>query len=133
MAAPYIPLSADTTLVAFQRTKVAHAFPVGAVVYVDNSGVWQLARSNNLATLGQAMVAAVVSADIFRLAMEGEVVSGFSGLTVGQPVHTSAATAGAVATAAQGVAPANAVAQNPIGTALSATTVQFNFGTPSAV
>jgi hypothetical protein len=66
-------------------------------------------------------------------ATDGDIVSGYTGLTSGQPAHVSAATAGAIATAVQGAAPAGAVAQNPLGEAISATQVVYHPYTPSAV
>lgn len=125
MAAPVNPKTQDATNEEYLVTQTNHGFTVGQAIY-NSSTAWALARSNAVATLGTDLVAQVIDANTFRRAKEGEVVGGYTGLTRGAVMHTSVATAGALAAATtQDGAPAGAVARNPMGEAVSPTQVLY--------
>jgi hypothetical protein len=137
MVAPYQAFS-DRTNEAFVVNQTAHGFTVGQAI-THNGTTYVLANSSALATLATNVVAQVtgsagsvtLGANAFRLAFDGELIAA-TGLTAGAPVHASAATAGAVVTATQGSAPAGAVAQNPVGYAVSATSFRHHSYQPMA-
>ena len=125
MSAPVNPKAVDSTNTEFLVTQTAHGFTVGQALYNGPSG-WALARNNATATLGTDLVAQVIDTNTFRRAKEGEVIGGYTGLTRGAVMHTSAAVAGALAAATtQDGAPASAVARNPLGEAVSTTEVLY--------
>jgi hypothetical protein len=133
MVAPLVPSAgAAATLALYNVTQAAHGFTVGQAI-VHNGTTYVLANSSANATLATDVVAQVVSAGVFRRALPGETISGLTGLTPGAPVHASGTTAGAIVTATQGAAPASAVAQNPIGYALTASTMIFQPYNPTSV
>jgi hypothetical protein len=124
MTAPLIP-KVSTLAAARTVSQTAHGFTAGQTIY-RSATAWALAKSDALTTLSTGVVLSVTDANTFIRATDGDVVGGYTGLTSGAIVHASAATAGAIATAAQGAAPASAVAQNPIGEAISATEIIYH-------
>jgi hypothetical protein len=138
MVAPFQAAS-DKTLETFVFNQTAHGFTVGQAI-VHNGTNYVLANSSSLALLATDVVGQVtgtagsltLGANSFRLAMDGEVLTG-AGLTAGAPVHASGTTAGAVVSVTQGSAPASAVAQNPVGYAITATSWRHRSYQPIAI
>ena len=130
MTAPVIPLSASAVEVQMNVAQATHGLTAGQAIYIDSTGAYKAARSNALGTLAHDVISTRIATTTgtFTLASDGEIITGATGLTIGDPVHCSAATAGAIVTASQGTAPASAVAQNVLGIAISATSWRVTRG-----
>ena len=94
-------------------TETGHTKVVGNVVYF-NGTTWELAQSDNVATLGTGIVSLVPDANTFYVTQMGK-VTGLSGLSASEWYYASDSTAGLLSLT-QG-----ATIVNPIGRALSAT------------
>ena len=94
-------------------TETGHSKVAGNAVYF-NGTTWELAQSDNVATLGTGIVSLVPDANTFYVTQMGK-VTGLSQLSVGEWYYVSDSTAGLLSLT-QG-----ATIVNPIGRALSAT------------
>jgi hypothetical protein len=110
--------------------QVAHGFGTAGqwkAVYHDTS-IWQLAKANNEDTLGIA-VAVVIDTDNFYLYTEG-LITGLSGLSVGEYYFVSDSTAGQLITTEP---TSTSSYSNPLMQATSATTAQICEFRPSQI
>jgi len=104
-------------------TDIANTFQSGQAVFINASGSWMLAQNNNGSTLGTHLILEA-SPTSFKIAKPGDRISGFTGLTPGDPMHTSVATAGGLEQTVGGTTkPVGAFAANVLAYAESATTI----------
>jgi len=82
----------DAERVVLDINQVGHGFSVGEAVYFDGAA-WQMAQSNDGATLATHLVYRVADVDNFTLIQSGY-MSGFIGLTPGDYYFTSATVPG---------------------------------------
>lgn len=106
-------------------TQVNHGLSAGDAVLFGPQG-WQQARSDQPETLARGLVASVLSANAFRLAVPGALVFGFSDLLVGEWYHCSPTLAGNIEPlSGSGQSLPGACAANPLGQAVSTSALWF--------
>lgn len=109
----------------------AHTFVVGNPIYLDSSGVWQLAQADSNISLGRGIVSNVINANNFEVTITGKIelttgewdaITGLTGgLVPGTEYYTSDANAGELVDYIPNYA-------NPVLVALSSTVAIVQFG-----
>jgi hypothetical protein len=113
-----------------QDTPIANPslFPYtrGQSVYLDSAtGVWVSAQSSSLSSFGTHLIKTVAAdGSSFSLARSGDVISGFTGLSAGSILHTSATNPGSLEEvfSSSGIL-SGAAGANPMAYAISATEI----------
>jgi hypothetical protein len=112
-------------------TANAHGFSPRQTLYMGAGGAFALAKNDAEATLGRYLIASVPDANTFTLAMPGQAIDGFTGLSPGGWYHVSPATSGAIVLVSlPDRKPANGYAANQVGQALTSSILIYSGNIP---